>query len=426
MNHRIDAGLAQGLIDPDFPAQIFAPECAGITTSVQTDKGRVYVGSAYTNGNTLETGYLLFRLTDEGVLDEKFGHQGKTIGTFARGSQSSGYNVIQRSDGKFMVLGLTFTAIYTRKPALARFNEDGTLDTTFADNGHFVIEQPGPAQRRTFNARLAMPMPLATLPADIPQQAWQMVDEDSTFIVFGNYYDQDLIVMMFDWEANFVPSFNGTGYKYLERQGDGVVYGHSLFSDTDTLSICATMRQPDFRDRDAFVVRLIRTGEYDSSFGNGGIADFPSMHTLKNFLVLPQDERIIGCGASEDGSGLLVALHKGDGSLDQRFKRTLIKHDGNNVRWDHVLAASPGCKGSKLLAIGEMRIRAGNLPAIVGRFDSEGELDSFATQTFALRRLTMVAGCNVDEQGRLLVHGQTQIPERFNGYLLRLLTNVKT
>jgi hypothetical protein len=44
-------------------------------------------------------------------------------------------------------------------------------------------------------------------------------------------------------------------------------------------------------------------------------------------------------------------------------------------------------------------------------------------QTFALRRVTMAAGCEVDEQGRLLVHGQTQIPERFNGYVLRLLTN---
>ncbi|MFJ4395828.1 delta-60 repeat domain-containing protein [Pseudomonas sp. NPDC089396] len=422
MPYRIDAKQAQGLIDPDFPAQIFAPEFAGVTTSVKTDKGRVYVGSAYTNGSTLETGYLLFRLTDDGVLDEQFGHLGSTVGTFQQGSQSFGYHIIQNNDGKFMVLGLTFSPIIPKKPALARFNEDGTLDTTFADNGHFVIEQPGRAQRRAFSAPIAMAMPSAT-PADSSQQAWQMAEAGGTFIVFGNYYNQDLVVMMFDWEANFVTSFNGTGYKHLERQGDGVVYGHSLFSDANSLSICATMRQPDLKDRDAFVVRLTREGEYDPCFGKGGIADFPGLPTLKNFLVLPEDERIIGCGADDDGSGLLVALHKSDGSLDQRFKRVPVKHEGNNVRWEHVLAVSPGSKGTKLIAVGEMRIRVGNLPAIVGRFDSDGELDSFATQTFALRRVTMAAGCEVDEQGRLLVHGQTQIPERSNGYVLRLLTN---
>jgi hypothetical protein len=31
MPYRIDAKQAQGLIDPDFPAQIFAPEFAGVT-----------------------------------------------------------------------------------------------------------------------------------------------------------------------------------------------------------------------------------------------------------------------------------------------------------------------------------------------------------------------------------------------------------
>jgi len=410
-------------IDPTYPNRdkTLGPDIAGVTTSIKTDKGRVCVGSAYLEGHARKTGYLICRLNDEGLLDEQFGEHGKTIGTFMQDSDSLGYHILRNGEGKFMVLGLTSTGGLQRLPALARFNEDGTLDTTFADNGHFIIQQPGRIAPRAFAPRL-MAMAPASAPAESPQ-AWQIADSGDSFIVFGHYQDQNLVVMKFDWQANFVTAFNGTGYKYLERQGEGLVYGHSLFTDSNAISICATMRQADFRDRDAFVIRLTHDGEYDSCFGKGGIADFPGMHTLKNFLVLPADERIIGCGANEDGSGLLVALRQSDGSLDKRFTSIAVKHEGSNVRWDHVLGVSAGAKGTQLMAIGELQISNGNRPAIIGRFDSDGDFKRFATQTFKVRGITWVAGCEIDEQGRLLAHGQAQVPERSNGYVVRVLTH---
>ncbi|MBH3430958.1 delta-60 repeat domain-containing protein [Pseudomonas alkylphenolica] len=411
-----------GLIDPDYRQDVF-PEFAGVTTSVLDCTGRVCVGSAYVSDNSLETHYAIFRLTNDGQLDRRFGCGGKTTGTFQDGNQSIGYHVIQRpDDGKFMVLGLTFTGLFPRKPALARFNSDGTLDTTFANQGHFVIEQPSLEPTPIFQADHGTELQLSDAGAATPQQSWQIKPIGDSFIVFGNYYGHDLVVMMFDWEANYVTSFNGCGFKYLERQGEGTVYGLALHADSQSIWVGACMQTPDFRFRDAFVVRLTRQGEYDQTFGTAGIADFPELHTLKNVLVLPEDQRIIGCGAHEDGSGLLVALRQADGALDEDFDRVAVKHDGHNIRWDHVLAVSPGAKDSKIIAAGELRVGVGNLPGVVARFNSDGSLDTFATQTFTLRRITMLAGCTLDTQGRMLVHGQTQIPERFNGYVVRLLT----
>lgn len=411
-----------GLIDPTYPLNIF-PDLAGVATSVMDDDGRVCVGSAYVSDTSLETHYVIFRLTKDGQLDRRFGDGGKTTGTFLDGSQSSGYHIIQNPhDGKFMVLGLSFTDVISRKPALARFNKNGTLDATFANQGHFVIEQPSPSPLQNFKPDQRNVTVLSGGEAVTPQQSWQIKPIGDSFIVFGNYYGYDLAVMMFDWEANYVTSFNGCGFKYLERQGEGAVYGLALHTDSQSIWVGACMQTPDFRFRDAFVVRLTRQGEYDQTFGTAGIADFPELHTLKNILVLPEDQRIIGCGADEDGAGLLVALRQADGALDEDFERIAVKHEGHDIRWDQVLAVSPGSKDSKIIAAGELRVGVGNLPGVVARFNSDGSLDEFATQTFTLRRITMLAGCTMDAKGRMLVHGQTQIPERFNGYVVRLLT----
>lgn len=70
-----------------------------------------------------------------GDLDPSFGRRGKVITDFASGGSGDSATALAfQADGKVVAAGTSYTDT-SSDFALARYNPDGTLDTTFGTNG---------------------------------------------------------------------------------------------------------------------------------------------------------------------------------------------------------------------------------------------------------------------------------------------------
>lgn len=118
---------------------------------VQPD-GNIVVGGSSHNGTDYD--FALARYNTNGSLDTSFDTDGKLITVFGSGNDRLA-KVILQPDGKIIAVGYLFNGI-DEDFALARYNTDGSLDTTFDsdgkvitpigagnDNGHAVVVQPG-------------------------------------------------------------------------------------------------------------------------------------------------------------------------------------------------------------------------------------------------------------------------------------------
>ncbi len=104
----------------------------GNSIVVQPDEKILVAGSS-------SGAFALARYNTDGTLDATFSDDGKLTTGFATGihSWSSGESVtFQPADGKILVAGMTYNADFWRYDfALARYNTDGTMDTSFNSDG---------------------------------------------------------------------------------------------------------------------------------------------------------------------------------------------------------------------------------------------------------------------------------------------------
>jgi uncharacterized delta-60 repeat protein/uncharacterized repeat protein (TIGR01451 family) len=103
--------------------------------AVQPDGKLVVAGSSFANNKVL-IDFALARYNSNGTLDAKFGKNGKLTTDFARGSDSAATVAIQ-PDGRIVVAGSAEAAGVNagRSFALARYNGDGSVDSSFGNRG---------------------------------------------------------------------------------------------------------------------------------------------------------------------------------------------------------------------------------------------------------------------------------------------------
>jgi uncharacterized delta-60 repeat protein len=99
--------------------------------TLQGDGKIVVVGSSFTSGAGQD--FALARYNSNGSLDTSFSGDGKQTTDFLGGSDAASGSALQ-GDGKIVAVGVAgdFPA---RDFALARYNLNGSLDTTFSGDG---------------------------------------------------------------------------------------------------------------------------------------------------------------------------------------------------------------------------------------------------------------------------------------------------
>jgi uncharacterized delta-60 repeat protein len=79
-------------------------------------------------------------LLNAGALDLTFGTGGKVLTDFPIAAHDFGLGLAIQADGKVVVVGQSSNADFVGKFAVARYNPNGTLDTTFGSGGIITTE----------------------------------------------------------------------------------------------------------------------------------------------------------------------------------------------------------------------------------------------------------------------------------------------
>ena len=93
-------------------------------------------------GEECEEAFALARNKDDGTLDETFGSGGLVTTTFGIEGENARALVLQR-DGKLVAAGVVGNEYFGTLIALARYNDDGTLDAAFGGGGRVLTGFPG-------------------------------------------------------------------------------------------------------------------------------------------------------------------------------------------------------------------------------------------------------------------------------------------
>ncbi|MBD2517283.1 DUF4347 domain-containing protein, partial [Nostoc sp. FACHB-973] len=330
---------------------------AGYTTT--TDSGGI---SSDSNSN-----FALSRYNSNGTLDTTFGTGGKLTTDF-NGSADYGYSVALQSDSKILVSGAVFNGTGFRL-GLSRYNSNGTLDTTFGNNGRVTTNF-----YNTFDSSL-------------------MLQNDGKIVVTG-----DSSLTRFNSNGTLDTAFGTSGIVYFSQaksatlQSDGkiVVVGYGSNSNSDS----------DFK-----LIRYNSNGTVDTSFGTSGqvTTDFNGNDNDYAYSVIQQsDGKIVVAGETRTvaysyygyydyysgkpvyypvySSNFTLVRYNSNGSLDTSFG-TGGKVSTNLRFYDNAYSVIQQSDG-KLVVAGQTSYDAGysgygyGADFAVVRYNSNGTLDT--------------------------------------------------
>lgn len=245
--------------------------------------GKLLIGFDYdetigggTNGNY---SYGLLLLNSNGTIDTTFGVNGITKTRFDYyGTSSNEYpsEIIVQSDDKIVVAGFlntTTSGFADWATGLARFNANGTVDTSFGTNGNTVVH----IGTRNF------PLNLIVLP-------------DNKFLLNLSYLNtnnsQNTSTIKFDSNGLYDNSFGTNGVL------SDAIYGSDMLLQSDGKIIKAGSSNSQFA-----IIRYNTNSSIDTSFGNSGIISTPVYYYSNiNSINLLQNNKILTGGYSFNGS----------------------------------------------------------------------------------------------------------------------------
>ncbi|HEX8181916.1 MAG TPA: Calx-beta domain-containing protein, partial [Pyrinomonadaceae bacterium] len=222
-------------------------------------------------------------------LDPTFDTDGKQTTDFFGGLDLARGIAIQ-SDGKYVVAGSALQPNSDTVFALARYNTDGSLDTSFGSGGKVTT---------AFTTGNSVAHAVA-------------IQADGKIIAVGGGTSGDFEIARYNSDGNLDNSFDGDGKLTIDFFG-GVDLAQALVIQPDEKIVVVGVAQQNFA-----LVRLNPQGSFDASFGTGGklitaFADQSSAHAV----ALQSDGKIIVGG--DAGFDSALARYNGDGSLDDSF-----------------------------------------------------------------------------------------------------------
>jgi uncharacterized delta-60 repeat protein len=373
--------LPWGALDPTFGNRgtvmtDFAGQSDYAAAVAVQPNGRIVVaGSAVgTDPVTQETSsdYALARYQPNGSLDKSFGTGGKATTDFYGASADYLAGIVVQRNGQIVAAGSSTIGpglglIQGMSIDLVRYNADGSLDTSFGNNGRIFTQIPtpnsAPGTYDALNAEAAVQQSdgkilvvgydqtnqdlLAirynangTLDATFGQGGivlqpvgWGassvVIQPDGKIVLAGTDFNvndpqapSDIALMRLNTNGTLDKSF-GTGGEVLTNIAGGYDFaGGVALQSTGAIVVAGSIGSPFPFGGDAAVLRYTPTGALDTTFGSGGIADLAATGFTGPTSVVVQSNGQILIGGSANGAtdiDLAVARLNADGSLDTSF-----------------------------------------------------------------------------------------------------------
>jgi uncharacterized delta-60 repeat protein len=344
--------------------------------AVQSDGKAVVAGTRFDPGPSDD--FVLARYTTSGALDSTFDGDGKVTTDF--GGRSDGADdVAIQPDGKLVAAGSGFPAqVRPLDFALARYNRDGTLDTTFGDGGKVLT---------TFE------------PNSIDRANAVLIQPDGKIVTAGSSRSGatgEFAVARYLPNGSLDASFGGDGL-VVTPIPSGVVFDLAVQSDGKL--IAAGWSNPG--GFDIAMARYNPDGSLDPSFDGEGIvvaSSFRPASTYASHLLVQPDGKIVTGGAG-------LARFNSDGTVDRSFGA------GGRAVTDLGLLTPLLQPDGKILAAGGIYEAGGFSDFAVVRLTPAGRVDSTFGRggqvTTGFRKQDDATDAVLLANGKLIVSGYT-------------------
>lgn len=226
----------------------------------------------------------LMRFTAEGVIDSSFGTDGM-VTTFVSSGNDRYYDVAVAADGKILVCGNAYTDGNKQNGLIARYNSNGILDSTFSDEG--IYQSDFVAEGTYFTTLVIQPdgkMIIAGYSGDWNgDKVWTVLrmNIDGTL---DSTFDEDGMV-----ETNPTPYGERPVRVLLQPDGKIIVGGTSVYDPYPYIGFTIL-----------HLARYNTDGSLDSTFGADGIVSFEPPDSDESYITdvaLFDDGKILVGGA---------------------------------------------------------------------------------------------------------------------------------
>ncbi len=283
-------GGGTGKVTTDFalPGDVNVTAQA-LSVAIQSDDRIVLAGNTVKGFNSVcqdcpannGFNFALARYNADGTLDTSFGGTGKVItdiGGFSFGSGDGAYSVVIQGDGKIVAAGLgNPLASGNSDFALVRYNTDGTLDTDFGGTGKVTTDfgsttDYGKSVAIQGNGKIVV--------------AGQFGDYPSADFALARYNTNGSLDTSFDTDGKVTTNFGGWDLgQSMAIQSDGGIVAAGYTNTGSTL--------------DFAVARYNTDGSLDSSFGASGkvTTDFGGGPDAGKSVAIQSDGKIVVTGS---------------------------------------------------------------------------------------------------------------------------------
>ncbi|WP_329275113.1 calcium-binding protein [Streptomyces sp. NBC_00691] len=281
----LDTGFGDGGL---VRVEEFGGSADGADVAVQPD-GRIVAAGKGGGG-----GFALVRLGTDGSLDPGLGGDGAVVAGFTPTSPQDGGGIARgmalQPDGKIVSVGYVGNTAFDI--GVARYNGDGSLDTTFSGDGMVTADFGG----TEFGNAVA-------------------VQPDGRIVAAGS---GGLGFAALRYNANGTPDvgFGTGGRTSVNAPGDGgIAYGLAL-QQNGKIVLAGRADDPDSSEANDFgLARLNVNGSVDTGFGGDGfvVTGFNDFDEARGVLVQP-DGKIVAAGYGAGFSFALARYQGGDGT----------------------------------------------------------------------------------------------------------------
>jgi uncharacterized delta-60 repeat protein len=322
----------------------------------------------------------LARYNPDGTLDTSFGSGGKVTTDFFGDTDQA--NALAVQGNKLVAAGAAFTGGGSNPDfALARYNPDGSLDPTFGSGGKVTTDFAASEDQAT---------------ALVVQADGKLVAAGFTMREFGTI--SDFALARYNPDGSLDPTF-GSGGKVTTDFAASFDRAYGLIVQGDGKLVAAGSVGLGVESEFA-LARYNPDGSLDATFGSGGkvTTDFAPAGGQATALVV-QGGKLVAAGFTISSTDFALARYNPDGTLDTSFG------SGGKVTTDFAAstdqAKALAVQGNKLVAAGSTTVGA-SFDFALARYNPDGTLDAgFGSGG----KVTTDFAANFDQVNALVVQG---------------------
>jgi uncharacterized delta-60 repeat protein len=374
-----------GSVFTDFDA---GSDDEAMAVAIGPDGRIVLVGTSGPAANSVPHNFAVARYDSDGSLDATFGGTGKASAEMAAGGFAAAHGGVVQADGKILLIGSVLYANGSGQDfGLARFNADGSADTSFGGTGS-VLTDIG-SDIGDFGSNLTPAKYIGDLANGVALQP------DGKIVVAGysttadGYDKPDFSLARYNADGSLDTSFNGTGETTTDISSHSLDRGYAVASQADGKTLVAGYTSGGGSE-DFAVVRYNADGSLDTTFNGTGkvVTDIANGTNDEALCVATQaDGKILVAGYTASAGSIHIALvrYNANGSLDTTFNGTgkVVTTIGSGT-YDAAYSIDVLPTG-KIVVVGSSESFTNGSPnpdkiAIV-RYNADGNLDTSFNQT---------------------------------------------